>query len=181
MTGVQVRMTDNDRLLEADSVAGLGATAEPDTVLASLCDSVAQVVRVASRPPSRVSVRFGGASVEVEWPVAEAPTVVAAPAAAPATASAAGDEQAAEQSNRFPVCTPVVGTFYRAPEPGARPFVEVGDEVVPGQQVAIVEAMKLMNPIVADRPGRVVEILVENAEAVEYGQPLLLLEPVEGE
>jgi acetyl-CoA carboxylase biotin carboxyl carrier protein len=76
----------------------------------------------------------------------------------------------------YPVCAPLVGTFYRAREPGARPFVEVGDEVRPGQQVAVVEAMKLMNCVQADVAGRVVAILVADAEPVEYGQQLLHLE-----
>ena len=73
----------------------------------------------------------------------------------------------------------MVGTFYRAPAPGAPPFVEVGAKVEPDDVVCIIEVMKLMNSIRAGRRGRVVEILAENAELVEYGQPLIVIEPGE--
>lgn len=73
------------------------------------------------------------------------------------------------------VCSPSVGTFYRAPEPGAPPFVAEGDPVQPGQQIAIVEAMKLMLPVEATRAGRVIRILKSDGEPVEYGEPLLEL------
>jgi acetyl-CoA carboxylase biotin carboxyl carrier protein len=75
------------------------------------------------------------------------------------------------------VRAPLVGTFYASPSPGADPIVRVGDEVEAGQTLAIVEAMKLMNPIVADGPGVVREVLVGDAESVEYEQVLMLLEP----
>jgi len=75
------------------------------------------------------------------------------------------------------IVAPMVGTFYAAPRPGADPFVRVGDHVEPGQVVAIIEAMKVMNEIVAERAGTVVEILVENGQPVEYGQPLMRLRP----
>ena len=71
----------------------------------------------------------------------------------------------------------MVGTFYRAPAPDADPFVEVGDLVEVGQTVCIIEAMKLMNEIESDFRGRVVKILVENAQPVEFGQKLFLIEP----
>ena len=74
--------------------------------------------------------------------------------------------------------SPMVGTFYRAPSPEAPPYVEVGQEVEPGQVVCIIEAMKLMNEIKAEIKGRVVEILVDNAEPVEFGQTLFLIEPL---
>ena len=70
----------------------------------------------------------------------------------------------------------MVGTFYRAPAPDAAPFVEVGDEIEPEQTVCIIEAMKLMNEIKAELKGRVVEILVENGDPVDYGQPLFKIE-----
>ena len=75
------------------------------------------------------------------------------------------------------VRSPLVGTFYAAPSPGADPFVRVGDEVEAGQTVGIVEAMKLMNPIVADEAGVVAEVLVGDAESVEYDQVLMRLRP----
>jgi acetyl-CoA carboxylase biotin carboxyl carrier protein len=75
------------------------------------------------------------------------------------------------------VTSPMVGTFYRAPAPDADPYIEVGDPVTVGQTVCIVEAMKLMNEIESEVKGRVVKILVENAQPVEYGQKLFLIEP----
>jgi len=72
----------------------------------------------------------------------------------------------------------MVGTFYRAPAPGAEPYVKVGDVVSPGQVLCIIEAMKLMNEIEAEVSGKIVEICVENAQPVEYNQVLFRLEPV---
>jgi acetyl-CoA carboxylase biotin carboxyl carrier protein len=74
------------------------------------------------------------------------------------------------------VTAPMIGTFYSSPSPGEPPFVRVGDHVQAGQTVGIIEAMKIMNEIVADRSGVVVEVLVANAQAVEYGSPLLRLD-----
>ncbi len=75
-----------------------------------------------------------------------------------------------------PITSPIVGTFYSAPTPGAEPFVQVGDYVEEGQTVGIVEAMKVMNRIDSEISGRVLEVLVQNGQAVEYGQPLMLLD-----
>ena len=74
------------------------------------------------------------------------------------------------------VASPMVGTAYLAPEPGARPFVEVGTTVKPGEPLMIIEAMKTMNQIPAPRPGTVIQILVEDGQPVEYGQPLMIIE-----
>ena len=74
------------------------------------------------------------------------------------------------------VASPMVGTAYLAPEPGARPFVEVGTAVKPGEPLMIIEAMKTMNQIPAPRPGTVIQILVEDGQPVEYGQPLMIIE-----
>ncbi|MGQ9602951.1 MAG: acetyl-CoA carboxylase biotin carboxyl carrier protein [bacterium] len=73
--------------------------------------------------------------------------------------------------------SPMVGTFYRAPSPGSKPYVEVGDRVEKGQVVCIIEAMKLMNEIQSEVSGKVTKILVENAQPVEYGQTLFLVSP----
>lgn len=100
------------------------------------------------------------------------------PTPAPAPASAPVAEAKAETAdNLHPIVSPMVGTFYRAPAPGAEPFVKVGDRVNEKTVVCIVEAMKLMNPIEAEVRGEIVEILVENGQLVEYGQPLFLVKP----
>jgi acetyl-CoA carboxylase biotin carboxyl carrier protein len=89
------------------------------------------------------------------------------------------EEPSPELDGLHAVSSPLVGTFYRAPAPGEDPYVEVGDRVRAGQTLCIVEAMKLMNEIPADVSGEVVEVLAENAEGVEYDQPLFYLRPEE--
>jgi acetyl-CoA carboxylase biotin carboxyl carrier protein len=83
----------------------------------------------------------------------------------------------AEADNRTPVLAPLVGTFYAAAQPGAKPFVEVGDVVEAGQTVCIVEAMKLMNEVAASESGKVAEIVANNGDPVEFEQVLMYLEP----
>ncbi|MCM8791748.1 MAG: acetyl-CoA carboxylase biotin carboxyl carrier protein [Candidatus Omnitrophica bacterium] len=80
--------------------------------------------------------------------------------------------------NTIEIKSPMVGTFYRAPSPEAPPYVEIGSIIEPGQVICIIEAMKLMNEIKSEIKGKIVEILVENAEPVEFGQPLFLVEPL---
>jgi oxaloacetate decarboxylase alpha subunit len=92
-------------------------------------------------------------------------------------AAAAGAPAAPEQGRRIIIKSPMVGTFYRAPAPDAPPFVEVGQDVEVGQVVCIIEAMKLMNEIKSEVAGQLADILVQNGEAVEFGQALFSLEP----
>lgn len=82
------------------------------------------------------------------------------------------------EENLMPIIAPMVGTFYRAPAPDADPYIEVGDIVKKGQVVCIIEAMKIMNEIEAEIGGKVAKVLVENGHPVEYGQHLLLVEPL---
>jgi len=84
-----------------------------------------------------------------------------------------------EADNRVPVLAPLVGTFYSATQPGAKPFVEVGSSVEPGETVCIVEAMKMMNEVAAGEGGKVAEIVVENGAWVEFEQVLMYLEPAD--
>ncbi len=86
------------------------------------------------------------------------------------------EEGPQDDRNLFTVTSPMVGTFYAAPSPDASPYVKEGDSVDEESVVCIVEAMKLMNPIVADAKGKIVEIVAENGELVEYGQPLMVVE-----
>ncbi|MBZ0217926.1 MAG: acetyl-CoA carboxylase biotin carboxyl carrier protein [Fimbriimonadaceae bacterium] len=107
-----------------------------------------------------------------------APVAVSAPPPAPvqAAASTAGSPVSDPATNPGPVKSPMVGTGYLSPEPGAKPFVEVGSSVTEGQTVLIVEAMKTMNAIPAPKAGTVTAILIEDAQPVEFGEPLLIIE-----
>ncbi len=104
--------------------------------------------------------------------VIEATVAASTSAGAPAPA-----KEKAQADNLLEIKSPMVGTFYRAPAPDAKPFVEVGDKISRGQVVCIIEAMKLMNEIESEFAGRVVEILVQNSQPVQFGQPLFLIEP----
>jgi acetyl-CoA carboxylase biotin carboxyl carrier protein len=113
---------------------------------------------------------------------AAAPVVVAQPAA-PAPVHAAAPAPAgrpARESRGIEIPSPMVGTFYRSPSPDASPYVEVGDRIGKDSPVCIVEAMKVMNEIKAEVEGEILEILVQNGEPVEFGQPLFLVRPSGG-
>ena len=97
------------------------------------------------------------------------------PAAAPAAPQAAA---APESGNTITVKSPMIGTFYRSPSPDKPSFVNVGDEIKPGQVVCIIEAMKLFNEIESEVSGRIVKVLADDASPVEYDQPLFLVEPI---
>ena len=110
-------------------------------------------------------------------PMAAAPALAPA-GAAPALAPAAGAPAAAapEAPKGHTVKSPMVGTFYRASSPGAKSFVEVGSQVKEGDTICIIEAMKILNEIEADKSGTITQILCDNGQAVEYGQPLFVIE-----
>jgi acetyl-CoA carboxylase biotin carboxyl carrier protein len=108
--------------------------------------------------------------------VQTAPMAVAAPAAAPVAAVAAPVAEA-KADNLITIKSPMVGTFYRTPNPESPVFVNVGDDVKPSKVVCIIEAMKLFNEIESEISGKIVKILVDNATPVEYDQPLFLVEP----
>jgi acetyl-CoA carboxylase biotin carboxyl carrier protein len=125
----------------------------------------------------RISRNSGAAVMQAPMayaPPPMAPAPAAAPAAAPATASAA-EPAAAPVSDANAVLSPMVGTFYRSPGPDAASFVEVGQTVRVGDVLCIVEAMKMMNQIEADRAGTVTAIHVENGDPVEFDQPLITI------
>ncbi|APW39716.1 acetyl-CoA carboxylase, biotin carboxyl carrier protein [Rhodoferax koreense] len=107
------------------------------------------------------------------------PMTVAQPAAAdaaPRAAVAAPAAPAVVEATGHTVKSPMVGTFYRSSSPGAKAFVEVGSQVKEGETICIIEAMKILNEIEADKAGTVTQILTENGQAVEYGQPLFIIE-----
>ncbi|WP_163576038.1 acetyl-CoA carboxylase biotin carboxyl carrier protein [Halomonas faecis] len=123
------------------------------------------------------SVRISRHPNGVSWPQPTMPQPAAAPpAAAPGTAPAAEPEPAAPaEPQGHALNSPMVGTFYRSPAPGSKPFVEVGQSVKKGETVCIVEAMKMMNQIEADRDGVIEAVLAEDGEPVEFDQPLLII------
>ena len=116
---------------------------------------------VKADPAGAAPVHYAPAPALLTAPVAPAPA--AEPAAAPAETG-------------HPVKSPMVGTFYRSANPGSKPFAEVGDSIKEGDPICIIEAMKIMNEIEADKSGTVTRILCENGQAVEFGQPLFIIE-----
>ena len=124
-------------------------------------------VRISRYPnPGTVSVQT------LQHPPMMAPPAAPAPAASAEPAAAAPPPVARGQQ----VTAPMVGTFYSGPAPGAKPFVEIGTEVKPGDTLCVIEAMKMMNQIESEFAGRVVSVLVENGSPVEFGQPLFIIE-----
>lgn len=147
-----------------------GESIDPDVLLGRLRQQTRELVAELPGPLRRVRMRSGESMVEVEWPdTGGADPVVVATAPAP-DAAAPGPTPGGRD-----IPAPIVGTFFRAPEPGAEPFVEVGDLVEVGQVVGIVEAMKLMNQVTAEVSGRVTAVLAHNGELVQFGQPLIRL------
>ena len=141
--------------------------------LKKTCDRIVPVAAPAPAPVAAPGVPGAAPAV-----IPAAPVPAAAPAPAPAVAPAAAAVDSADAEGTLTgniVKSPLVGTFYAAPSEDAAPFVKVGDSVKEGQVLAIVEAMKLMNEIESDFTGTVKEILVENGEAVEFGQPLFVI------
>ncbi|RBP83360.1 acetyl-CoA carboxylase biotin carboxyl carrier protein [Marinomonas rhizomae] len=119
------------------------------------------------------AVRISRGGAPVQAPMMAAP-VMSAPAAAPAAASTAAPEAPAAIAGHS-VSSPMVGTYYKSSAPGAKPFIEVGQKVNVGDTICIVEAMKMMNQIEADKSGTIGAILVEDGEPVEFDQPLITI------
>lgn len=128
------------------------------------------------RQGMKIKLRRGGAGGPVMVESA-APVVVQQPAAVAPAAAATPEAAPAEEPAGTVVKSPMVGTFYRSPSPDADAFVQVGQEVEVGQVLCIVEAMKLMNEIKSEVKGKIVKIPVENAEPIEFGQPIFIIEP----
>ena len=123
----------------------------------------------------RISRNNGATTTVMTAPaVAAAPAPIAAPVAAPAPAAEASSGEPTLSGHV--VRAPMVGTFYRAPSPGAKPFVDVGTTVKAGETLCIIEAMKMLNQIESDVDGLVKEILIENGQPIEYDQPLFVIE-----
>ena len=160
-------------------------------------EEICELIRlVGSSGVSTVEVEHAGSRVRIEGPAHAAAAPVAPPTAAVSAPQVASEASAAppaaapelatapvaaaapvEQEELHSISSPIVGTFYRAPNPDADPYVKVGDFVEPGQTLCIVEAMKLMNEIESDVSGTVVRVLPDNAQPVEYGENLFLVRP----
>ena len=117
-----------------------------------------------------------GGPVAMTMPLAAAPVAMAAPAAAAAPAMTEATPAPAAVETGHVVKSPMVGTYYSASSPDAKPFVQVGSVVKEGETICIIEAMKILNEIEADKSGTVSKILVDNGQAVEYGQPMFIIE-----
>ena len=144
-------------------------------LIETLRDTDIQEVEVVEGDRKIRIVRMTPGAAAVPAPAADPHAQAAAPLAEHVQQD---DGQADSVDNTYvEVTSPMVGTFYRSPEPDAEPFVQEQDRISSGQQLCIIEAMKLMNPIQSELNGRVMAILVEDAQPVEYGQPLFLIEP----
>lgn len=161
------------------------STTSPDKeLIRSVWEEARDLVkRLEGTTVQKFKVEAGEYKIEIER---GAPATVAAPLTAPAAAAsaaplpaAAEDGAAAAVDGRHAIVAPLVGTFYRSPQPGAPPFVEEGDVVDEGQTVGIVEAMKLMNEVKADRGGTIAAFAAADGDWVEFEQPLVYLEPAE--
>lgn len=152
------------------------AVVEPMRIDADLVRQLAALID--ERQLSEIEVHDGKRSIRVSRKISTGPSpaqVAAPPAAttAPVTTDAPAP-MAVDTSNA--VKSPMVGTAYLSTEPGAKPFISIGDTVVPGQTLLIIEAMKVMNPIAATHGGRVTRICVENGQPIEFDQPLVMLD-----
>ncbi|WP_052434768.1 acetyl-CoA carboxylase biotin carboxyl carrier protein [Streptacidiphilus melanogenes] len=174
--------TDDERPQNSPETAGAGTTdaeaadaSGTGALLDAVCRGLAQLARSAPEPPRRIRLQDGQASVEIEWP--DPLPGVAGPVPVVVTGDAEQPDEPMNDLHSF-VRAPMVGTFYHASSPDAPPFVRVGDLIEPGQPVGVLEAMKMMNTVTAEVGGRVVELIVSNAQPVEFDQSLIALAPV---
>ena len=160
-----------------------------------LTDDIRELLRlIAGSDIAEVLIERGGAKVHIKRALAQpqlvpvpagaaphvaAPSVPYAPVIVPTAASATSQPEVAPTAIGVTVTAPMVGTYYASPAPKEPPYVQVGDEVRPGDVLGIIEAMKIMNEIECEVQGRVAEILVESGQPVEYGQPLIIIEPAQ--
>lgn len=161
--------------------------------LEAMCRHIAELARTRAEAPRRIRVEHLGTALEIEWPSPAERSVssagfgaglvtglvsgVPAVTAHVAESCSAATGLPAVDDGMQRVCAPMIGTFFHAPEPGAPPFVAVGDSVVPGQQIGILEVMKMMSSVEAHVAGTVREILVPDGGAVEFQQALIVVEP----
>jgi acetyl-CoA carboxylase biotin carboxyl carrier protein len=170
---VEMSGQNRQQIVDLDFLRGLIAAVDDSGIDSLEISRGGTKIRVAKSPPS---ITHAPAAAHVA-PLHGQPAPAAAPAAAPQAEAAPPSAAPAAQSNLIEVKSPMVGTFYRAPSPEAPTYVEVGSRVTKGQTLCVLEAMKLMNELESDVQGTVREILVGNAEPVEYGTVLFRIEP----
>lgn len=168
-----IRMDSAPNALTEATFAGAAGHDQYGVDLDAVCASTLRLLNAIPGQLLRLRVSLGSAEIDAQWPSAGTSPAAGQVPAAEADRTATPPVPTGEQPGLVIVRAPMVGVFYRAAEPGARPFVAVGEQIEPGQQIGILEAMKLMNPIEADATGEVVDILVEDGTPVEYDQPLL--------
>lgn len=151
--------------IDQSEVVEFSLEAEDFRLTVSKSDRAAVVTNVVASPAVSVDAQPAPA-LAAPAPIPAAPP----PAAAPARPNE-------PPSHWVPITAPIVGTYYSAPAPGEPTFVSPGDRIAEGQTVCIIEAMKVMNELLAETPGRITEILVENAEPVEFGQVVMYVDP----
>ncbi len=174
---------DGDETAEApDTIGENSRPGEVPSILASVGATVLELLAGLPQPPSVLRIRSGETSIEVEWSSSggnpEAGQATPGPPRPTTAVVETPERDAADQES--PTSTsylraPTVGSFFRAPGPDAKSFVEVGETVAVGQQVGIVETMKLMIPVTAEMAGEIVEVLKENGDPVQYDEPLFAL------
>jgi acetyl-CoA carboxylase biotin carboxyl carrier protein len=126
---------------------------------------------------AELEIEEEGKKIRLKKTSTDQPIMVAAnPVQSPATANSAAAAGGAPDAGSIEIKSPMVGTFYRAASPGAKSYVDVGETIKPGDVVCIIEAMKLMNEIKAETGGKIIKILAENGQPIEFGQPLFVLE-----
>jgi acetyl-CoA carboxylase biotin carboxyl carrier protein len=148
-----------------------------EKLLELLSGSDADKIEVRDGDTSIKVSRNSGGAVAYQVAAPPAPPASPAPAAAPAAAAGEAGEEGAKASNLVDIVSPMVGTFYAQPEPGADPYVRVGDRISIGQTLCIIEAMKIMNTLDAEVTGVLKEVCVPDATPVEFGQVLFRVDP----
>ncbi len=160
----------------AGDITGNSDGREMDAIVTSV-RSLVEIMR--SGGISELDISFADVTLRLRGGSTTTLTATAPSTIAPPTASVSDSASSAPTSEQY-ITSPMVGTFYSASTPDAPPYVRVGDHVEVGQTIGIIEAMKIMNEIAADRAGLVLAVLVENGQAVEYGSPIAKIDPTRG-
>ncbi|MEC3894063.1 MULTISPECIES: biotin/lipoyl-containing protein [Nocardiopsis] len=150
-----------------------GSPREQAKRMEDVCVGLGRVLGLAGHDLTRVRITMDGVELEIDW----ARTSEATPVRVEGPVSTRNDGEEEPRSDTHTVRSPLVGTFYSAPEPGAEPFIKNGQHVEKGDTLAIVEAMKLMNHVAATVSGTIVEVHAQDGQPVEYDQPLVTLSP----